>query len=223
MDKHHSDKVFTQAMWDTLAQKFLLTEKQIEQLEVYGNLLIEWNSKFNLTAILEPEKIVSYHFYDSLAISSFVDFNTVETVADVGTGAGFPGIPLKILFPHLFMIFIEVNSKKRTFIEYVMKTVGLEGFVTYGEDWRTFLRSTSYPVNYFLARASLQPSELVRIFKPSSSYRNAKMIYWASQKWMPEAAERRYMSKEIEYDIARGVTRKFVFFHNKNDINITTE
>lgn len=223
MDKQQSNKVFEETLWHGLAQKCSLTEKQIAQLDAYGTVLIEWNNAFNLTAIVEPEKIVNYHFYDSLAISHYVDLSGVNTLADVGTGAGFPGIPLKILYPHIEMIFIEVNSKKRAFIEHVMRMLGLEGFVLYGQDWRTFLRSTAYPVDYFLARASLQPAELVRIFKPSSTYQKATLIYWASQQWIPEKTEERYIDKETEYDIAQGVTRKFVFFTHKRRSDIITE
>ena len=73
-----------------------LTEKQVKQFYNYMNLLIEWNNKINLTAITEPKEIILKHFVDCATINKFIDENKV---LDIGTGAGFPGIPLKILYP----------------------------------------------------------------------------------------------------------------------------
>jgi len=139
----------------------------------------------------------------------------VAATADVGTGGGFPGIPLKILFPHLTMILIEVNNKKRTFLEYVLKELNIDNVVIYPHDWRTFLRSTSYSIDCFFARASLQPEELVHIFKPRSAYQNAKLVYWASAGWTAGKQEAQFVEKEVEYEIADGIKRKYVFFENK--------
>src|SRR5439155_6199014 len=102
-----------------LATKYHLTHDQTAQLQRYMELLIEWNKKFNLTAITHPDAIIQYHFDDSLALAQHINFSTVQTTADIGTGAGFPGLPLKILYPHLQMILIEVNNKKRSFLEHV--------------------------------------------------------------------------------------------------------
>ena len=103
-------------IWDVLIEEFELKDEQVAQLKRYSTLLIEWNKKFNLTTIVDPVKIVKCHFYDSMKVADFIDFSTVFSIADVGTGAGFPGIPLKILFPHLKVILIEVNNKKRAFL-----------------------------------------------------------------------------------------------------------
>jgi 16S rRNA (guanine(527)-N(7))-methyltransferase RsmG len=188
-----------------------LTKTQTETFARYLELLIEWNKKFNLTAITDPNAIMQYHFNDSLALSEYVDFTTVQSTADIGTGAGFPGIPLKIMFPHLQTILIEVNNKKRTFLEHIIKEFKLENVIIYPHDWRTFLRNTNYNVDYFFARASLQPEELVRIFKPTSPYKDATLVYWASQQWVPEKIEAPFIKKEVIYTIDNK-QRKFVFF-----------
>src|SRR5579863_1931182 len=116
-------------VWAKLKEDFLLTDDQIAQLKRYLVLLIEWNKKFNLTAILDPARIVQYHFYDSMKITNYIDFSAVTSIADVGTGAGFPGVPLKILFPHLKVVLIEVNNKKRAFLEYLIREFNLDNVI----------------------------------------------------------------------------------------------
>lgn len=213
MDKHHLDSNLTSERWINLSNKYGLTLEQTSKLKHYLELLIEWNEKFNLTAITDPAAIIEYHFDDSLALGKYIDFSAIQTTADIGTGAGFPGLPLKILFPHLPMILIEVNNKKRAFLTHVTQELGLDNVTIYPFDWRTFLRSTNYTIDYFFARASLQPDELVRIFKPSSPYKDATLVYWASKQWTPEKAESFFIEKEIIYTLDT-VQRKFVFFKN---------
>ena len=76
----------------------VLNDKQIQQFEQYYNILVEWNKVMNLTAITEYEEVVEKHFLDSLTIVYAINMEKIETLIDVGTGAGFPGIPLKIAF-----------------------------------------------------------------------------------------------------------------------------
>ena len=81
------------------------SEEQYNQFYKYMNLLIEWNKKINLTAIIEPKEIILKHFVDSLTIAKYIEEN--KKVADVGTGAGFPGIPLKIYRKDLKITLID--------------------------------------------------------------------------------------------------------------------
>lgn len=78
------------------------TEEQLEEFYQYMNMLLEWNEKINLTAIVEPKEVILKHFIDSLTINKYLKENA--TLADVGTGAGFPGIPLKILRPDIKLL-----------------------------------------------------------------------------------------------------------------------
>ena len=89
-----------------------LTEKQKSQLEEFYNILIEENKKINLTRILEKEDVYLKHFYDSLTIVKVVDFSKINTLCDVGSGAGFPGIVLKIVFPNLKVVLIDSLQKR---------------------------------------------------------------------------------------------------------------
>ena len=103
-----------------------LTLEKEEQLDKYYNLLITWNKKFNLTAIVEEEQVYLKHFYDSLTITKVINLNDINTILDVGSGAGFPGLVLKIFFPHLKLTIIDSNNKKITFLNEVIKELNLE-------------------------------------------------------------------------------------------------
>ncbi|MBQ3008832.1 MAG: 16S rRNA (guanine(527)-N(7))-methyltransferase RsmG [Oscillospiraceae bacterium] len=104
-----------------------LTEKQLEQLDTYAQIMVEYNEKVNLTAITDPQGIEEKHFLDSLL---FANNPLVKgKVADVGTGAGFPGIVTKIYKPEIDLTLIEPTGKRCTFLQYALDTLGLEGSV----------------------------------------------------------------------------------------------
>jgi len=101
-----------------------LTEKQITQYETYAALLKEWNEKMNLTAITEFEEVLDKHFYDSL-LPSFSS-SIQGTLCDVGSGAGFPSIPLKIAYPNLKVTIVDSLNKRITFLNALFEALGLE-------------------------------------------------------------------------------------------------
>lgn len=102
----------------------VLNEEQETMFFKYMNLLLEWNEKINLTAIIEPQEIILKHFVDSLTISKKIKDG--ESVVDVGTGAGFPGIPLKILRPNVKVILLDSLNKRIIFLDDVIQKLGLE-------------------------------------------------------------------------------------------------
>ena len=107
-----------------------LTEKQVEQFLIYYEMLVEWNGVMNLTAITEYEEVMKKHFVDSLSLIKAYDVNQSKTVIDVGTGAGFPGLALKIAYPNLKVTLLDSLNKRIQFLDAVIKKLGLEDVET---------------------------------------------------------------------------------------------
>lgn len=110
-----------------LAEKGIsLSPRQLEQFELYYDMLVEWNEKINLTSITEKKEVYLKHFYDSITAAFYVDFNQVNTICDVGAGAGFPSLPIKICFPHLNVTIVDSLNKRITFLEKLSEALRLE-------------------------------------------------------------------------------------------------
>lgn len=103
-----------------------LSTYQLDKLEKFYKLLVEWNQKINLTRIIEKEDVYLKHFYDSLTINKVINLNEVETLCDVGTGAGFPGIVLKIFYPHLKITLVDSLQKRVNYLNEVIKELDLK-------------------------------------------------------------------------------------------------
>ena len=125
-----------------------LSEKQISQFMTYYDLLVEWNSFMNLTAITEFNEVIDKHFIDSLAICEYVDFKNGDSLIDIGTGAGFPGIPLKIVFPELRITLLDSLNKRIKFLDTVIESLGLENVETIHGRAEDFAKQQSYREKY---------------------------------------------------------------------------
>lgn len=102
-----------------------LSEAQVEQFMKYKALLQEWNEKMNLTAITEDREVITKHFLDCMTINKALNMSEQKTVIDIGTGAGFPGLVIKIAFPHLKVTLVDALKKRLTFLETVINELGL--------------------------------------------------------------------------------------------------
>ena len=100
------------------------------QLKRYYELLVEWNEKMNLTALTEPHDVALKHFADSLTLFKYTEIKEVATVIDVGTGAGFPGLVLKIARPDIRLTLLDSLNKRLSFLDTVCDELGLDGVVT---------------------------------------------------------------------------------------------
>lgn len=104
----------------------VLTSTQENQLEMYYNLLIEWNNKMNLTGITERNSVYLKHFYDCITLIKAIDLTKNLKIVDVGTGAGFPGLVLKIVFPNLDVVLVDALNKRINFLNHVIEILKLE-------------------------------------------------------------------------------------------------
>ncbi|MDO4670578.1 MAG: 16S rRNA (guanine(527)-N(7))-methyltransferase RsmG [Aerococcus sp.] len=134
-------------------QQLELTNHQQQQFADFYQLLITWNEKMNLTAITEEGEVYLKRFYDSLTLGRYADLTQPLRVADIGGGAGFPSIPLKIAYPNLDITVVDSLNKRLTFIQTVAKTLGLTGITTVHQRAEDFGRNKQYREQFDIVTA----------------------------------------------------------------------
>jgi 16S rRNA (guanine527-N7)-methyltransferase len=152
-----------------LAEKGInLSPQQLEQYEQYYQLLVEWNEKMNLTAITEKNEVYLKHFFDSITAGFYFDFTKKMTVCDVGAGAGFPSIPLKIAFPNLHVTIVDSLNKRINFLEHLAKELKLEDVRFIHDRAETFGQNKDYREQFDVvtARAVARLSVLSELCLP---------------------------------------------------------
>lgn len=108
-----------------------VTDEMLEKLDIYCNFLLEYNKHTNLTAIKEENDVYLKHFYDSLTLTKVIDLNKENTLLDIGSGAGFPGMVLKIFFPHLKVYLVDSNNKKCKFLLELKEKLNVDNLEVY--------------------------------------------------------------------------------------------
>lgn len=149
-------------------QAIKLEEEQLSQFEVYYNELINWNKKVNLTGLTEKSDVYLKHFYDSLSPSIYFDFNKELDICDVGAGAGFPSIPLKIAFPHLKITIVDSLKKRIDFLTHLVNRLNLDNISIYHARAEDFGQNKKHRENYdiVIARAVARMSVLSELCLP---------------------------------------------------------
>jgi 16S rRNA (guanine527-N7)-methyltransferase len=145
-----------------------LTQDQIDQFELYFETLVEWNEKMNLTAITDKAEVYLKHFYDSITASFYFDFTKPFHLCDVGAGAGFPSIPLKIVFPHIEVTIVDSLNKRISFLNHLANELKLENVHFIHDRAETFGVNPLYRENFDVvtARAVARMSVLSELCLP---------------------------------------------------------
>jgi 16S rRNA (guanine527-N7)-methyltransferase len=136
-----------------MAQGITLSSYQLKQFSDYYQQLIIWNEKMNLTGITEREQVYIKHFYDSVSLSFYVSLKSVQTLADIGSGAGFPSIPLKIVFPHLKITIIDSLNKRIQFLDHIVNFLHLDNVLSVHGRAEDLARNDKYRDQFDLVTA----------------------------------------------------------------------
>ncbi|MDD3392036.1 MAG: 16S rRNA (guanine(527)-N(7))-methyltransferase RsmG [Bacilli bacterium] len=144
----------------------ILSEEQQQQFELYYKLLVEWNQKMNLTRIIEKKEVYLKHFYDSATLLKIIDFQKQNTFCDIGTGAGFPGVVIKILFPNLQVTLVDSLNKRLVFIKEVIEKLNLKKIEIVHERAEVYSKKNREKFDIVTARAVAHLQILAEICLP---------------------------------------------------------
>ena len=172
-----------------------VNERQIEQFLQYYELLIEWNSFMNLTSITQFEEVIRKHFVDSVSlVRVFPEIMKEEyTLIDVGTGAGFPGIPLKIVFPHLRVMLLDSLNKRISFLKEVAESIGLKNIEAVHGRAEDFARKEEFREKYdvCVSRAVANFSTLSEYCLPFVKRGGCFIAYKSERLWRSMSSQKK--------------------------------
>lgn len=204
-------------------------EDKLKMFDIYYKLLIEWNKKINLTAITEYEDVVRKHFIDSILICTFLDFKSSTKLIDVGTGAGFPGIPLKILNPDCSITLLDSLNKRIKFLDTVISELGLSEIKCIHGRAEDVARDKEYRASFdfSVSRAVANLSTLCEYCIPFLK-EGGRFISYKSEKSDDEIKQSENAVKCLNSEITSvekillpdtDIVRKFVIIENKKKVN----
>ena len=188
----------------TRALDLNLTPEQINQFLTYLDLLLKWNRKMNLTALRTPREIIIHHFLDSLLLLPYLP--ETGRLLDIGSGAGFPGLPLKIARPGLTIDLVEATAKKVSFLKEAIRLLGLSGV----EVWPLFLGKSPMPLDpsnpweVFLCRG-VNLEVVLKAVEPYWESRS-RLLLIKGKNWEEEISELDPLLKKLEIIVDQTVT-----------------
>ena len=131
----------------------VIDNNKMDQLDNYYKLLIEWNKKINLTSVTKEEEVYLKHFYDSLTLTKAIDLNNKISVCDIGTGAGFPGLVLKIFFPNISLTLVDSLGKRVSFLKEVVKKLNISNITIENMRGEEYIKSHRESFDLITCRA----------------------------------------------------------------------
>lgn len=144
-----------------------ITQDQLNKLDLYYETLIEWNKKINLTGIIDKDEVYLKHFYDSITLIKAIDLNKNIKICDIGTGAGFPGVVLKIMFPNLNVTLVDSLGKRTEFLKELIKILNLEDIEVINERGEEFTNKHREKFDLVTCRAVSKLNIISEICIPS--------------------------------------------------------
>lgn len=165
-----------------------LIEENKNKFEIYCNFLIEENKKYNLTSITNPTEIMIKHFEDSIAMYNYINLENVTTLCDVGSGAGFPAIPLKICFPHLKVTIIEPTLKRIKFLEMLIEKLELKNVTLINARAEDVSKQFEEQFDICTARAVANTSILLELLVKMVKI-NGLLVLYKGEKGLEESNE----------------------------------
>lgn len=180
-------KIMNSLKEDALKFKIDLSDEQLSQFYNYYEMLIKWNETINLTAITDFDEVLKKHFLDSISIGRILRQKEIVSLLDVGTGAGFPGIPIKIAFPYLEITLLDSLNKRVSFLNQVIDSLGLEKIVAVHGRAEDFAKKELYREKFdvCVSRAVANLSSLSELCLPYVKV-GGKFISYKSEKAMEE-------------------------------------
>ncbi|MBP3708756.1 MAG: 16S rRNA (guanine(527)-N(7))-methyltransferase RsmG [Clostridia bacterium] len=179
-----------------------LNSNQIKKFYTYMNMLIEWNEKINLTAIVEPREIIIKHFIDSLTIATYIDDSS--KIIDIGTGAGFPGIPLKIYNESYNVTLLDSLNKRINFLNEVINALNLDNIETVHGRAEDFAQNSSYreKYDYAISRAVAPLNILLEYLVPYAKV-NGSIIAMKGSSVNDEISQAQSAMKKLDVTIEK--------------------
>lgn len=203
-----------------------LSDKQIEQFLNYYELLVEWNSFMNLTAITDFDEVILKHFVDSISLCKYISFQHGDTLIDIGTGAGFPGIPIKIICPDCKITLLDSLNKRINFLNTVIKQLHLTDIITIHGRAEDIAKTKEHRenYNYAISRAVANLSTLSELCIPFVK-QNGYFISYKSEKGNEELLEAKNaieilggsVDKQISYQLPDSdLSRNLILIRKRN-------
>ena len=203
-----------------------LSDKQIEQFLNYYELLVEWNSFMNLTAITDFDEVILKHFVDSISLCKYISFQKGDTLIDIGTGAGFPGIPIKIICPDCKITLLDSLNKRINFLNTVIEQLCLTDIITIHGRAEDIAKTKEHRenYNYAISRAVANLSTLSELCIPFVK-QNGYFISYKSEKGNEELLEAKNaieilggsVDKQISYQLPDSdLSRNLILIRKRN-------